>query len=429
MKNFVEELRMSAAEFNPPVRSLMDIDFYKFTMGQVILEKHPDVIVTFKLIVRDNTIPIGTFVTETELRKCLDYVQGLRFEQSELSYLRGLNLFNDYLLKDKYIQYLRTLRLPPYHLRYRDGTLELTFTGRWVDVTMWETIALAIISELYYRAVLSNMPKHELEMIYDKARVRMYGKFETLLRYPGIKYADFGQRRRHSFSWQDWVVGTSKAIMGTQFMGTSNTRLALRHNLTPVGTNAHEKPMIYAALADTDQGKIEAQYHMLKDWEEMYGQGLRIILPDTYTSEQFYRNAPEWVASWRGMRQDSGNSEVEAARYIAWLEGKGINPKEKLIIFSDGLDVDRIVKLYDEFSSRINVAFGWGTLLTNDFRGCHTNQLLRPFSMVCKVVEVNGRPCVKLSDNVNKATGSPHEIERYKKIFNVGERVAEMVYV
>jgi nicotinate phosphoribosyltransferase len=429
MKDLVEKLRMSTAMFSPPVQSLLDIDFYKFTMAQAILEHHPDEEVTFKLIVRDNTLPVADMVSETELRKCLEYVQGLRFTPTDLSYLRGINLYNDYLLKDKFIQFLRTLKLPPYKLFKRDGAYELTFTGKWPEVTFWETIALAIISELYYRFVMRNMPRHELEMVYDRARVKIYEKLEKLLTDPDITFADFGQRRRHSFLWQEWVIGICKSMMGKQFTGTSNTWMAFHHDLTPIGTNAHEMPMVYVALADSAEAKIDAQYQVLRDWAQMYGEGLRIMLPDTYTSEQFFKNAPDWVAKWKGFRQDSGDPLTRGDLYIKWLEGHGVDPRTKLMIASDGLDVSSMFRIRGHFGKRLLTSNGWGTLVTNDFRGCHTNPLLRPFSMVCKVVEVNGRPCVKISDNPNKHTGPEEEVEKYKREFGVGEQEKQDILV
>lgn len=429
MKTLVERLRMTAAEFSPPVQSLLDVDVYKFLMGQVLFRKHSDVEVTFKLIVRDPTIPLSRFVPETELRKCLDYIQGLRFGKTDLSYLRGLELFNDYLFKDDYIGFLKGFRMCPYHLHAQGDSYELTFTGPWPVVTMWETMALATISELYYRAVMRNLPKHELEMIYDRARVRIYEKLETLQRVPDIRFADFGQRRRHSFLWQEWAIGICKAMMGEQFTGTSNTWMAFKHDLTPIGTNAHELPMVYAALAETDEGKIDAQYQVLRDWQEVYGQGLRVFLPDTFTTEAFFRHAPAWVAGWKGFRQDSGDPIAVSNRYIEWLRERGVDPREKLIIPSDGLDVGPMTKIAYELKGRATYSFGWGTLLTNDFRGCHGSQYLRPFSMVCKVTQANGRPCVKLSDNPSKATGPAEEVARYRSIFGVGHQIAQDVVV
>ena len=220
-------------------------------------------------------------------------------------------------------------------------------------------------------------------------------------------------------------------MLGKQIVGTSNTLLASRYNLTPIGTNAHELPMVLVALAQNDVAKRAAQYEVLSHWQGLYGIGLRVFLPDTYTTAQFLEHAPEWLArDWRGMRQDSGDPFKAAHLYINWLKRHGVDPREKLIIFSDGLDVEPMKRLHDEFSKQIKVAFGWGTLLTNDFRGCFPkNPLFRPFSLVCKVRSANGIPAVKLSDNIEKATGPQKEVERYIKIFGSDGRISEKVVV
>ena len=426
---FVDAARRSSGEFSPPVRSLLDIDFYKFTMGQVIWQHYPDVEVTFKLIIRDKSIPVGDIVSEDELRMSLDYVRDLTLSRTDLYYLRGMDLYDLYMLKEGYLDgFLRSLKLPPYRLERWSNGLELSFSGKWAEVSMWETIALAIISELYYRALMRKMTKHELELIYARAMDRISRKLEELLKYPRIRFADFGQRRRHSFLWQDWVVGLAKDMMGEQFVGTSNTWMAFHHDLPPIGTNAHEMPMVLVALAP-DGEKIEAQYRILKLWEQTYGRGLRIFLPDTYGTTQFFQNAPEWVMGWKGFRQDSGDPVTQGRMYIEKLRRKGIDPKTKLMIPSDGLDVEEIKRIDRELGDEINLSFGWGSLFTNDLRGCHADPLFRPFSMVCKVVEANGRPCVKLSDNTGKATGPTDEIARYIKIFGDSGRSSQNVIV
>ncbi|MBI1957232.1 MAG: nicotinate phosphoribosyltransferase, partial [Candidatus Niyogibacteria bacterium] len=276
----------------------------------------------------------------------------------------------------------------------------------------------------------------EMTALYARAQDRIYTKLEKLAAYPQIRFADFGQRRRHSFGWQQWVVGLAKDMLKGQFTGTSNTWMAFHYDLVPIGTNAHELPMVLTALADSDFEKRMAQYRVLEHWERMYGEGLRIFLPDTYGTEQFLSPASEALSRWRGFRQDSGDPISRGEVYIAWLEKLGVDPKDKLIIFSDGLDADRMIELHNHFSGRIKTVFGWGTLLTNDFRGCYPkNPLFRPFSMVCKVVAAreNGdsewRPCVKLSDNIQKATGPKDEIERYVRIFGHAGRTDEKVLV
>ncbi len=410
--------------FDPPVRSLMDIDFYKFTMGQMIHKLFKDTQVTFKLINRDKGVPLASIVPEGELGKYLDHAQTLRFDRTDLAWLRGTDVYGINMFSEDYIQFLKNFKLPPYTLKRVDDQYELTFRGDWESVSMWETIALAIISELYYRQLMSNLTRYELDVLYARAKARLWEKLEQLSRCSGIRFADFGQRRRHSFLWQEWVIGACKEMLQGQFTGTSNTWMAFHHNLMPIGTSAHELPMVQAALAESDEEKRAAQYRILEHWQELYGKGLRIFLPDTYGTAQFLTGAPKWVAhEWRGMRQDSGDPVRAARSYIEWLKKHGINPLEKLIIFSDGLDVHPMMRLYDEFRGQIGVAFGWGTLLTNDFQGCYPQSpFFKPFSMVCKVVEANGRPVVKLSDNVQKATGPAEEILRYAQVFRTSDR-------
>ncbi|MDB5194480.1 MAG: nicotinate phosphoribosyltransferase [Parcubacteria group bacterium] len=426
--HFADVARMNAAEFSAPVRSLMDIDFYKFTMGQVIWQYYPDVEVTFKLIIRDKDIPVGEIIPEDQLRESLDYVRDLTFSRTDIYYLRGMNLHQDYMFKEGYLDFLRTLKLPPYRLVRKGKEIELSFTGKWAEVSMWETIALAVISELYYRAVMKTMSKHELELVYARAMDKLSRKLEELQKFPRITFSDFGQRRRHSFLWQEWAIGLAKSMMGEQFIGTSNTWMAFRHDLSPIGTNAHEMPMVLVALAP-DKDKVDAQYEPLRLWEKTYNQSLRIFLPDTYGTKQFLDNAPECVAAWRGMRQDSNDPVSRGRMYINWLRKWEIDPKSKLMIPSDGLDVESMKRIDRELGDEINLSDGWGSLFTNDFRGTSSNLLLRPFSMVCKVVRANDFPCIKLSDNLDKVTGPKEEIERYKKIFGVEGLSSSRVYV
>ena len=187
--------------------------------------------------------------------------------------------------------------------------------------------------------------------------------------------------------------------------------------------------MVYSALANTDAELAQAPYDVLSDWHEEHDGNLRIILPDTYGTEGFLKNAPDWLAGWTGIRVDSGDPATAAEIAIRWWAERGEDPAEKRVIFSDGLDVAKIAELQAQFDGRVKVSFGWGTLLTNDFRGFVPNDALAPFSLVCKAVSANGRPTVKLSDNPNKAMGPVEEIARYKRVFGVGEQVAEEVLV
>ena len=175
--------------------------------------------------------------------------------------------------------------------------------------------------------------------------------------------------------------------------------------------------MVYAALAVYDEGLAKAPYSVMADWQDEHDGNLRIILPDTFGSAAFLDRAPDWLASWTGVRIDSGDPVAGAEPAIKWWLERGEDPSQKRLLFSDGLDVDTICDLHQRFAHRARVTFGWGTLLTNDFRGLVPDDALAPFSLVCKAVAADGRPTVKLSDNPRKATGPDDEIARYRRVF------------
>jgi nicotinate phosphoribosyltransferase len=417
-------------KIDPIVRSLIDTDFYKLLMCQSIFRNRRDTQVTFSLINRSKSIRLVDLIDEGELREQLDHVRSLSLSRGESTWLRG-NMFygRRQMFRSDFMEWFEALRLPPYHLEKRDGQYELTFQGDWPEVMLWEVPALSVLMELRSRAVTRDMGKFELEVLYARAMSRVWEKVERLRAIDGLKLADFGTRRRHSFLWQDWCVQAMMEGLGSAFIGTSNCRIAMRRDIEAIGTNAHELPMIYAALAETDEALARAPYDVLADWHEEHDGNLRIILPDTYGTEGFLRNAPDWLAGWTGIRIDSGDPATGAETAIRWWTERGEDPRKKLVIFSDGLDVDKIEALHRQFAGRVKVSFGWGTLLTNDFRGLTKHDSLAPFSLVCKAISANGRPTVKLSDNPNKAMGPTDEIARYKRVFGVGEQTAMTVIV
>jgi nicotinate phosphoribosyltransferase len=327
------------------------------------------------------------------------------------------------------MEWFENLRLPPYHLERKGDQYELTFEGSWPEVMLWEIPALAVLMELRSRAVLNDMGRFELQVLYARAMTKVWEKIEQLRQIDGLGIADFGTRRRHSFLWQDWCVQAMMEGLGGSFTGTSNCLIAMRREVEAIGTNAHELPMVYSALAEDDAALARAPYDVLSDWHEEHEGNLRIILPDTYGTKGFLENAPDWLAGWTGIRIDSGDPAAAAEIAIKWWQDRGEDPTEKRVIFSDGLDVGKIAELHRQFSGRVKASFGWGTLLTNDFRGLVPDDGLAPFSVVCKAVSANGRPTVKLSDNPEKAMGPKDEIARYKRVFGVGtqERIDVIV--
>ncbi len=417
-------------KIDPIIRSLIDTDFYKLLMCQSVFRNKPQTNVVFSLINRSNHVPLARLIDEGELREQLDHIRSLSLSRGESTWLRGNTFYGKrQMFRSDFMEWFEGLRLPPYHLERIGDQYELTFEGKWHEVMLWEIPALAVLMELRSRAVLNDMRRFELQVLYARAMTRLWEKIDRLRGIDGLGIADFGTRRRHSFLWQDWCVQAMIEGLGPAFSGTSNCLIAMRREVEAIGTNAHELPMVYSALAETDEALSRAPYDVLSDWHEEHDGNLRIILPDTYGTKGFLDRAPDWLAGWTGIRIDSGDPATAANVAIDWWTSRGEDPKSKRIIFSDGLDVDKIRELHGQFSQRTKVSFGWGTLLTNDFRGLVPDDALAPFSLVCKAASANGRPTVKLSDNPEKAMGPSTEIERYKRVFDVGTQQAIEVIV
>ena len=417
-------------KIDPIVRVVLDTDFYKLLMAQTIFRRLKDVKVTFGILNRTASVKLANLVDAGALKEQLDHIRTLSLSRGESTWLRG-NMFygKRQMFSPDFIQWLEGFRFPPYHLERKGDQYELTFEGSWIETTMWEIPALAVLMELHSRAVTKGMGKFELQVLYARAMTRVWEKIGELKTLPDLSIADFGTRRRHGFLWQDWCVQAMMEGLGPAFLGTSNCLIAMRREVEAIGTNAHELPMVYCALARNDRELAEAPYKVLEDWQEDYDGNLRVMLPDTYGTPGFLERAPDWVAHWTGMRVDSGDPIEGGEIAIDWWRRRGQDPRKKLAIFSDGLDVNSIERIHRHFHGRVRLGYGWGTLLTNDFRGLGPNGGLDPFSVVCKVISADGRPAVKLSDNPLKATGPAPEVERYRRVFQVGAQASLPVAV
>jgi nicotinate phosphoribosyltransferase len=415
------------------VRTLLDTDFYKLLMLQMIWKLHPKREVAFQLINRTTSVRLADIVDERELIDQLDHARILRFAKNELIWLAGNTFYGTrHIFEPEFMEWLATFQLPEYELTKRDGQYELRFAGPWTGTTMWEIPALAIISELRARAAMRRMSRFDLDVLYARAKAKLWSKVERLrlLEREGgpVRVSDFGTRRRHSFLWHRWCVEAMQEGLGASFIGTSNVKHALDTGLEAIGTNAHELPMVYAAVAEDDAALFEAPYQVLKDWAKMYGGNLLVVLPDCFGTTAFLKNAPDWVADWKGARPDSKSPIAAARELIDWWKERGRDPREKLVVLSDAMDIDSIEDAVRALRGQVNVSIGWGTNLTNDFVGCApagADGQLKAISFVCKVVEADGLPAVKLSDNPNKVMGPPEEVERYRRVFGLaGMRAA-----
>jgi nicotinate phosphoribosyltransferase len=448
--NFARRAHDHNWEMDPITRSLLDTDFYKLLMLQFIWKHFQNTHASFSLVNRTSSLRLGETVPVERLREQLEATRRLRFRRSELIWLAGNSFYGRRgIFEPAFLEWLENgFRLSDYDLSIEDGQIALRFHGLWAETTMWEIYALAAISELRTRAGLKNLRELELDLLYARAKTRLWSKMERLRGVPGLSVSDFGTRRRHSFLWHEYVVNAMRDTIGAAFAGTSNAFLAYKHDFEAIGTNGHELPMALGAMAADDDELRSAQYRLLELWQESYKGELLILLPDTFGTTQFLRHAPKWVADWTGQRIDSKDAYTAGDEYIAWLVERGRNPLEKRLIASDALDVEQILSLHayfggvlrggalptdfkraDDFldrgkwepDGRIRFSVGWGTLLTNDFRQCDPmgSDHFDPFSLVCKLSDVEGRPTVKLSDNYSKAMGTAAEVERYRRVFGV----------
>ena len=421
---------------DPIVRTLLDTDFYKLLMLQMIWKLHRERQVAFQLTNRSSEVRLADIVDEREFVDQLDHARTVRLAKNELIWLAGNTFYGTkQIFAPDFMEWLSGFRLPEYELTRRDGQYDVRFAGRWADTTMWEIPALAIINELRARAAMRSMSRFDLDVLYARAKAKLWSKVERLraLAAEGpLKVSDFGTRRRHGFLWQRWCVEALQEGLGDNFIGTSNVKHAMDTGLEAIGTNAHELPMVYAALANDEAAMRESPYDVLRDWARMYDGNLLVVLPDCFGTTSFLERAPDWVADWTGARPDSKEPIAGAEELIAWWRRRGREPREKLIVLSDAMDIDSIETSVRALRGRVNLSIGWGTNLTNDFKGCAPAGVdgeLRAISIVCKVVEAEGRPAVKLSDNPNKELGPPDEIARYRRIFGVAGMTAQPVLV
>ncbi|HTM68222.1 MAG TPA: nicotinate phosphoribosyltransferase [Candidatus Binatia bacterium] len=403
------------------IRSLLDLDFYKLTMAQLAWKRHADVPVRYGFTNRTKGVALAETVREEDLRREIDHARGLRFSEEELAYLYESPFIPKGTFGEPFLGFLAGLSLPEVEIERAGDGYRIETEAPWPQAMFWETMLLGIVNELHYRSLLerdgvTRGTEREDEFWRDGC-ARLKAKIARLKdAAPDAKFIEFGTRRRFEAAWQGALVQILMDDLPDQLLGTSNVHLAKTLGIRPVGTFAHEMYMVYAGIdGATDEGLLASHNRVLRDWWEEYGEPLSIALTDTYGTGFFFRDMTgEQAAAWRGLRQDSGDPEAFGERAIAFYQRHGVDPATKSVVFSDGLDVEAIVRLQARFRGRIGTVYGWGTNLTNDLG-------YAPLSLVVKAIRSCGRPTVKLSDNPAKATGPADEVDRYKRVFGYEE--------
>ena len=385
------------------IQSILDTDLYKFTMQQAVVKKFPCAKVRYKLIVRSDVKFHNTM--KLMLMDHIKYMSELGLTGNEKEWLRG----NCYFLDPTYLDFLEGYRYDPNEVQIKqvDGNLEIIIEGYWYRTILWEVPLMALISELHFKLSGEHPWSTNVRRENNKDKA-------TILRSAGCHFADMGTRRRFSFDIQDEFVGQMAAISSANFVGTSNVYLAFKHNVKCMGTQAHEWFMFMAAK----YGYKMANHMSMQYWTDVYRGDLGIALSDTLTSEIFFQSFDKMFAKlYDGVRHDSGDPFEFTDKVIAHYNKLGIDPKTKVIIFSDSLNVDLAVKIKEYCRGKIKCSFGIGTHFTNDVGVIPLNMVIKMFE--AKPEGEDWHPVIKLSDDKGKHTGDDHEIIVAKDVLGI----------
>lgn len=402
------------------------LDYYKPTMSQVQHEKYPDEIVTFTFHNR-GTQRIADHVSPQELQERFDQIREQGWSERELAYLADIRKSTgERMFSDDFISYLATHELPEVRVGIDDETDDVAIkaTGAWPVVTFWETVVMGQVSELYFAGLIREEGL-DVQELYAAGDQQLDEWTDYLQAHPDVQLAEFGTRRHFSLRWQKHVIERLGQECPDNLIGTSNVGFAQTMGMKPLGTFAHEMPMVYAGIADARGQNIRASHdRMLDDWEEVYAPDLLTALSDTFTSKFFFDAvSAARLKKWEGTRQDSGDPLAYAALALARYAKDHIDPSQKKIMFSDSLDVQKVGSIHEQMSEVINDPYGVGTALTNHLPP------LKPLNIVMKATSLydprSGRTAelVKLSDDEGKHVGPACQVERYKRIFAVRDEL------
>lgn len=385
-------------KLDPIVISLLDTDLYKFNMDQVIFHKHTDLCGKYYFKCRNKDVKFTQEMLD-EINSQIDHLCTLRFRKDELDYLRSIRF-----IKNDYVEFLRLWRPIREYVTTslsKDGELEIIIDGPLFSAMQFEIHLLEIVNEVYFRM------SYDYDKLLKSAEEKLSAKIEALNNGTyTFKFAEFGCRRRLSREWQDVVVRrlsteTDKCI------GTSNVYLAMKYNLTPIGTYAHEFVQMYQGI---DRYPLAyTNHYAMRDWYDEYDGDNGTALTDTITTDLFLMDFNRSnVNNYNGVRHDSGDPYEWGEKIIKHYESYGVDPRTKLLLFSDSLNFDRAQKLFDYFKDRAKVSFGIGTYCSND-------TCVDPLNIVIKLQYVNGKPVAKLSDNPEKSMCHDADYLKYLK--------------
>ena len=382
----------------PIVTSLLDTDLYKFNMDQVIFHKHTNLSGEYDFLCRNEGVVFTPEMLE-EINAQIDHLCSLRFSRQELDYLRSIRF-----IKNDYVEFLRLWRPIREYVTTglnEKGELSIVVRGPLFSAMQFEIYLLEIVNEVYFRLRYdySALRASAEEKLNQKIRDFRAGKYT-------FQFAEFGSRRRLSREWEDEVVRRFSAETDN-CVGTSNVYLAMKYGLKPIGTYAHEFVQMYQGIDSIPLAYTN--HYAMEDWYDEYRGDNGTALTDTVTTDLFLLDFNRaMVNNYTGVRHDSGDPFEWGEKIIAHYRKYGVDPRTKLLLFSDGLDFDRAQKLYDYFRDRVKVSFGIGTFCSNDT--CE-----EALNIVIKLQTVNGRPVAKVSDTPGKSMCRDRDYLEYLK--------------
>lgn len=383
---------------SPIIVSLLDTDLYKFTMNQVMFHKHTNLNGTYLFKCRNKDVKFTSEMVQ-EINAQIDHLCTLSFTDEELDYLASLRF-----IKPDYVEFLRIWRpLRRYvecHLREDTGELYLEVSGPLFSVMQFEIYLLEIVNEVYFRTQYNHLNRVESarEKLIAKMNGFRAGEYD-------FNFAEFGCRRRLSREWQDYMF--SQILTDKHCVGTSNVYLAMKYDVTPIGTYAHEYVQMFQGIPGIQMAYTNKA--ALDEWFDEYQGDLGTALTDTLGTDLFLKDFTKLQAlCYSGVRHDSGDPYAWGDKMIAKYESYGIDPKTKTLLFSDSLNFDKAQRIYDYFKDRIKVSFGIGTFLSNDTD-------VEPLNIVIKLQYVNGHPVAKLSDTPGKIMCQDDNYTEYLK--------------
>ena len=385
-------------KFQPIIESLLDTDLYKFNMDQVIFHKHTDLTGEYYFKCRNEGIVFTREMLE-EINAQIDHLCTLRFTKQELDYLRSIRF-----IKKDYVEFLRLWRpIREYVETSLDdsGKLNIVVRGPLFSAMQFEIFLLEIVNEVYFRM------QYDYEALLREAQKRLDQKIADFNsgKY-SFRFAEFGCRRRLSREWQETVIKRF-ASETENCAGTSNVYFAMKYHLTPIGTYAHEFVQMYQGIDSIPLAYTN--HYAMQDWYAEYKGDNGTALTDTITTDLFLLDFDRsMVNNYNGVRHDSGDPYAWGEKIIAHYRKYGVDPKTKLLLFSDSLDFERAQELYDHFKDKTKVSFGIGTFCSNDTG-------VTPLNIVIKLQFVNGRPVAKLSDTPGKAMCKDPDYLKYLK--------------